>query len=637
MASRTIAREGQGARPLFDKNAYNQFKLPMRFGEAISGWDDPEMIAAGRATHMRDDDYVVGLVFRDRARAYPLWVVDNYHVVNDRIDDERFYMVSCERCQSGAAFQATVGGNPEREPLFRSVGFMNATLLLKDLRSGSHWIHYNGTGLDRRASGIELPWIPTYHMEWADWLDLHPNTEVMLAPDDPRHPDARHGHGREEIFARAGMDPTFIPTILGPLDETYPENEMILGLRVDEGDETEWAAYPLTQVHREGGVVQEILGGRRIAVFAGPRADGFTMSSFEASSATGRELTFQRSDGRFHDRETGSVWSIEGRAIDGPLEGETLAPLRWSYVRWHAWIYFHPQTLLFRSDVEPPRFGSETAGSTFEAFDPVLSLLSAAGHDVRIGGPLVSQRRPRQSRSSLRVYLDGDPLFLHAFESDKAARDFHEFDASWSGLPIKPRSHEGRTRRIGTVVIESDPEDRYVDRASIIPLPPTAIRWAPILDSPLLDDLVEDRGTATEPTKAFGFLDVVRALRMSGLEIIDIGFLPPGQLRVGCVNAIALTIDSERFLLYRFETAEQAAVYAAEADHARAEGPFVLRSTPDTMYEHQGAEILFVNDDTVRWSRLLDDLRLRRALQQAIGVTEGEASTDETTSSGKGG
>ena len=39
-------------------------------------------------------DYVIGLVFRGRARAYPLWVVDNYHVINDRVDGERIVVAS---------------------------------------------------------------------------------------------------------------------------------------------------------------------------------------------------------------------------------------------------------------------------------------------------------------------------------------------------------------------------------------------------------------------------------------------------------------------------------------------------------------------------------------------------------------
>lgn len=80
-----------------------------------------------------------------------------------------------------------------------------------------------------------------------------------------------------------------------------------------------------------------------------------------------------------------------------------------------------------------------------------------------------------------------------------------------------------------------------------------------------------------------------------------------------------MTIDSDRFLLYRFATADDARAYQATEEHAIAAGGFVLRSTPDTMYEHQGYEIRYAGDERIRWSPLLGDGRLRRVLGRAIG------------------
>jgi len=617
MESRLLSRPVP--RPAFDKDAYGRFKLPLKFGEAISGLDDPATVPASQATHMRDDDYVVGLVFDGTARAYPLWIVDNYHVVNDRVGERRFVFTSCERCQSGAAFEATVEGSPDREPLFRSVGFLNATLLLKDLRSGSHWIHYEGVGLDRRAAGTRLPWIPTYHMEWRDWVALHPDTEVMIAPEDASHPDARHAHGREETFARAGMDPTFLSTLVGPLDRTYPENEMVLGL----GDEDAWFAYPLAEVKREGGVAEAEIDGRLVAVFAGPAEDGFTMSAF-AADVDGRKLTFAREDGGFLDRQTGSRWTIEGRAIEGPLQGAALAPVPWFFVRWHAWIYFHRDTRLFRSTRERPRYRPGSDPPDADDVMPILDALAEAGHAVVMLEQPASQRRPRQVRATARVAIDGHPVNLHACESVIAARDLDAFDASWSGWPLKGRSHEGETRRVGRVVIESDPVQRFEDPANIVPLPPSVVQWAPVLASPALDDLAARMVVADDDALGPAFVDVVRALRLARCEVMDVGFLPPSQLRVGAENGIALTIDAERFLLYRFTDPQDALEYAASEPHAIATGVLVLRSTPESMYLHQGAEILFAGDHTIRWSAALTSRALRHVLEDVAGIGSAE-------------
>src|SRR5436190_22900150 len=93
-----------------DRQAFERFRLPRRMGEAISGWDQPAFAAATEAGHMRPDDYVIGVINGGEARAYPLWIIDNYHIVNDRFGADRVVVASCERCQSGSAFLAEVPG-----------------------------------------------------------------------------------------------------------------------------------------------------------------------------------------------------------------------------------------------------------------------------------------------------------------------------------------------------------------------------------------------------------------------------------------------------------------------------------------------------------------------------------------------
>lgn len=53
----------------------------------------PETVAfedAAAATHVAQDDYVMGVVLGGQARAYPVRMVAYYHIVNDDIGDEPF-------------------------------------------------------------------------------------------------------------------------------------------------------------------------------------------------------------------------------------------------------------------------------------------------------------------------------------------------------------------------------------------------------------------------------------------------------------------------------------------------------------------------------------------------------------------
>ena len=59
-------------------------------------------------------------------------------------------------------------------------------------------------------------------------------------------------------------------------------------------------------------------------------------------------LTFEVRDGAFVDMETGSQWSIEGRALSGPLQGERLSVIAEAYVSfWFAYSQFFPASSLW--------------------------------------------------------------------------------------------------------------------------------------------------------------------------------------------------------------------------------------------------------------------------------------------------
>ena len=228
------------------------FELPVHIGRLIAAWDDPEFVRAEEAHHMCDLDYVVGLVYKGVARAYPLWITDNYHAINDSVAGDPVLFATCERCQSGSAFLPILDGKWAK---FSAGGMYNAALTMINRsqpfeRNSSIWLHYEGVAISGKHLGTFLPQIPTFHTTWRDWRAAHPDTKVMFAPTDRHHRDARHGHGREEYFSRPGLDRIFVQTITDDLDDRYPEHEMVLGINVDQGVK----AYPLKEVKMSGNI-----------------------------------------------------------------------------------------------------------------------------------------------------------------------------------------------------------------------------------------------------------------------------------------------------------------------------------------------------------------------------------------------
>jgi hypothetical protein len=49
----------------------------------------------------------------------------------------------------------------------------------------------------------------------------------------------------------------------------------------------------------------------------------------------------------FKDKETGSRWTLAGRAVDGPMRGKELHWINSIQCRWYAWSSEYPETLLY--------------------------------------------------------------------------------------------------------------------------------------------------------------------------------------------------------------------------------------------------------------------------------------------------
>ena len=61
----------------------------------------------------------------------------------------------------------------------------------------------------------------------------------------------------------------------------------------------------------------------------------------------GRKLNFRAEGQRIVDDQTGSVWNIFGRAIEGPLAGEALTEIVHGDHFWFAWAAFRPDSLIY--------------------------------------------------------------------------------------------------------------------------------------------------------------------------------------------------------------------------------------------------------------------------------------------------
>lgn len=217
---------------------------------------------------------------------------------------------------------------------FDVYGLYNGLFVMADRQTGSVWTHYDGSVLTGplAGTGVRLTIEPIVHTTWEAWLAEHPDTTVL------DWYEAFADRYREVEPGRAGLGPQFQRTVLN-WDDRLPENELVLGVNV--GDS--FRAYVLTDFAPGLTVVQDELGGVPLIVVLEPEAR-FGMAFL--ATLEGEPVDLRVEQGRLVD-DTGTVWSREGRAIEGPRAGATLTYVTSFVTEWYGWAAYHPETSIY--------------------------------------------------------------------------------------------------------------------------------------------------------------------------------------------------------------------------------------------------------------------------------------------------
>jgi len=322
-------------------------------------------------------------------------------------------------------------------------------------------------------------------------------------------------------------------------------------------------------------------------------------------------LTFERSAEQFRDRETGTLWNMEGLAVSGPLAGQCLQPLRWQYVRWHAWVYPHPSTDLFLSNRPRPQYPDFPRFPQIESLRDILDELADSAGELTFSHVIVDLALPQEATGGICVCSGTDRMNLYTFASPAAAADYVALQGAWFCMPFDAKIGRKRAVRRGSFVVESDPEDQYAEPTQTVRYPDNEIAWFQHLGPD------EDAG---EPVKGH-FMALIEHLKKQRYDVVEAAFLPASQQRVGTISAVAATIEADRFAIYRCVDETAAVQVAAEVGHAIHAGPWVLRSIPVLMYADPHYEMGQLPDKAIAWSPLLERETFNNDLRHFIEGT----------------
>ena len=294
-----------------------------------------------------DREPVISVRLGKTARAYPLQILIWHEIINDRIEGVPIAVTFCPLTYSPLVFKRTLKG---RTLTFGVTGFLrNSGLIMYDRQTETMWQQFTGRALVGELAGLQLEQIPSQLISFGQFTQTNKNSRVLSRQTGYRRPYGENPYlGYDDA---SGLPVMFEGRVLAAL----PPMEKVIAVNIDGLP----VAYPcfLTSSKR---VINDEICDRPIVVFHNDGAvSALDRQWIRNSRHTGSTAVFSRILGKhrltfaydgkyFIDMQTRSVWTITGKAINGPLTGRQLTPVNHKNCFAFAWLVFNPKTQIYK-------------------------------------------------------------------------------------------------------------------------------------------------------------------------------------------------------------------------------------------------------------------------------------------------
>jgi hypothetical protein len=311
--------------------------------DAIPSLLQPTMFTLGQPEldYLRDSDRILGVVVDGQPRAYPHRILWHHEIVSDRVGGRDVAATFCPLTGSGVVFDPRLGG----ETLDVGVsGLLYANnLVLYDRTSGDvYGPQLEAGGRCSRFRDAELERLPVIETSWGRWRRLHLNT---VAVSDDTGFERNYERSPYGDYDALDNDELLFPM---PTDDRRPLKERVLVVGDHAG-----VGFPFSELALglgDRGTLETLIAATPTVIFW-EATGGATAVAFEAA-LDGQTLSFEAlEDGTWRDVGTGSVWTLDGRALTGPLAGRRLRIRTDAFVAfWFAFRHFRPDAGIWISD-----------------------------------------------------------------------------------------------------------------------------------------------------------------------------------------------------------------------------------------------------------------------------------------------
>lgn len=176
--------------------------------DGIPAIDAPEFLPAARETALDPREPVLTLELGGKARAYPIRYLMWHEIVNDTVAGRPVAVTFCPLCNTAMVFDRSAGGEVLSFGVSGKLRFSD--MIMYDRQTESWWQQALGEGVVGHHTGTRLTQLPSVMEGWGQFLERHPDGEVMAEPDWRRSYGANPYAGYDSLdrpFLYDGEDP----------------------------------------------------------------------------------------------------------------------------------------------------------------------------------------------------------------------------------------------------------------------------------------------------------------------------------------------------------------------------------------------------------------------------------------------
>jgi Protein of unknown function (DUF3179) len=306
--------------------------------DGIPSIDNPKFISVQEASKfLEDSELVLGLNINGDIRSYPLQILVWHEIVNDEVGGVPVAVTYCPLCFTNQVFNRTIDDVQEVVEFGTSGKLYNSNLVMYDRTSKSLWSQALAEGILGKHAGTKLERVPFDIAYWKEWKELYPDSKVLSRDTGSNRPYGADPYG--DYYTNSDV---LFPVL--NRDDRLGLKEIVVGLENKE----QHKAYKLQEIENKK-VINDQVNGKPIALFS---LYPFMIRGYDPIVEDGEQkialqFNYNAENNKFIDKQTGSVWNFEGKAISGQMKGKQLTHLPFDEGFWFEWVAFHPKTEIY--------------------------------------------------------------------------------------------------------------------------------------------------------------------------------------------------------------------------------------------------------------------------------------------------